>query len=545
MRVTRDFERIYRDEDDPWGIQNADSRRYEHYRELVLEHAKRRGTILDVGCGLGAFLARFREEFTSLKGVEISERAVLRGRERFPFIDFTCGSAADLARALPNVGRFDAIVCSDVLYYLRERDRRGAVRWIADHLVADGLAFVAAWAPGGKYLTAEELRCLLGRDLAIESSLLLDSGHAVFVCRPRRALVALTVDYETWQPLPAGKTVDWECDILSPTARLLDVFDAESAVLTLMAEMGEHRWLVENDPAVARRMEEQWREAVLRGHDVQMHLHPAWLPELGARRDGDTWFWDSRFPRAHDYPGDLTALIGCCKATLENAIHPADPTYEVSSFRAGAYEAQPFARLYDALTANGIICDSSVLPGDRRPDRHYDYRLAYSTHQPYFADRSDPQHKAPPGEQAVLELPAFVATSRGLRWTFDDGEGRHFAQRLHTARRRERHRPSAQTLRFVRRARGTIDGAHDSVRRRLAGRQLPRRLALLLTEPSVRDRTVEHEYYVMVAHTKAELDYEAIAAGLRSLNAAGVEMRSMTELARLARAELERAPHAG
>jgi SAM-dependent methyltransferase len=543
MRVTRDFEDIYRNQDDPWDIQNADSQRYERYRELVLEHAGERGTMLDIGCGLGAFLARFRGEFASLKGVEISELAVLRGRKRFPFIDFTRGSAADLACVLADARRFDAIVCSDVIYYLRERDRRRVVRWIADHLAPGGLAFIAAWAPGGKYLDANELRRLLGLDLAIERGMVLDGGHAVFICRPRRALVALTVDYETWQPLPEGKAIDWDRDVLRPTARLLDIFDAEGAVLTLMAEMGEHRWLLEHDPPVARRMEEQWRDAVLRGHDVQLHLHPAWLPELGACRDGEMWFWDSRFARAHDYPGDLAALIGRCKTTLENAIRPADATYEVSSFRAGAYEAQPFARLYDALVVNGITCDSSVLPGDHRPDRHYDYRHAYSTHGPYFADRSDPQHRAPAGERAVVELPAFVATYRGLRWTFDDGEGKRFARRLLVARRRERRMPSAQVLRFARRVYGTLPGAYGSLlsRRWLDRRSLPRALTFLFGS-TVRDRAVAHEYFVMVAHTKAELDFKAITEGLRRLNAAGVEMRSLTELAKLAKAELERSP---
>lgn len=541
MRVTRDFERIYRDENDPWDIQDADSQRYECYRELVLEHANKHGTMLDIGCGLGAFLARFRDEFASLTGVEVSERAVLRGRRRFPFIDFKHGSAADLASVLPDAERFDAIVCSDVIYYLRERHRRRVLRWIADHLEPDGLAFIAAWAPGGRYLDADELRRLIGLDLAIERSLQLEGGHAVFVCRPRRVLVALTVDYETWQPLPEGKTIDWDRDVLGPTARLLDVFDSEGAVLTLMAEMGEYLWLVEHDPGMARRMEEQWREAVRRGHDVQMHLHPAWLPELGARRDGDTWFWDPRFARAHDYPGDLAALIGRCKLALENAIRPADPAYEVSSFRAGAYEAQPFIRLYDALAENGITCDSSVLPGDRRSDRHYDYSLAYSSHQPYFASRFDPQLKGSPAEHALVELPAFVATRRGLRWTFDDGEGRRFAWRLLKARMRERRIPATQALRLERRVRGGLGLAYSHLRRwrRQVNRFLPRPIAHLTAhyEP---ERLVEHEYFVMVAHTKAELDFDVIAEGLRTLRRAGIELCSLTALARVSRDELIR-----
>jgi SAM-dependent methyltransferase len=540
MRVSRDFERIYREAADPWGIANADSERYELYRRLVLEHARLRGPLLDIGCGLGAFVARFRGEFASLHGVEISAQAIARGRRRFPFVDFRRGSAGELARALPQAGRFDAIVYSDVIYYLRERDRRRSLRWIAEHLPPDGLALIAAWTPGGKYLDDAEFRRLVELDFAIERSVSLTSDHTVFICRPRRVLCALTVDYETWQPLPEGKMIDWERDIMRSTARLLDVFDAQGAVLTIMAEMGEYLWLVENLPEVARRMEEQWRDAVRRGHDVQLHLHPAWLPELGAHHDGDTWRWDPAYARAHDYPGDLTAVIARCRRALESAIRPALPEYRVTSFRAGAYEAQPFVRLHDALAANGIECDSSVLPGDSRPDRHYDYGLAYSAHQPYFAGRFDPQLKAPPAERSLVELPAF-SIERRLRWTFDDGEGSRFAWRLLAARRRERRTPTIEALRRRRRLGAALNHGYQLVRRRRwdVNRLLPRAVAYATTTYAP-ERLVEHEYYVMVAHTKATLDLDAIANGLRRLRAEGIELRSLSELAQLARRELDR-----
>src|SRR5438270_13532009 len=120
-------------------------------------------------------------------------------------------------------------------------------------------------------------------------------------------------------------------------------------------------------------MEEQWRDAVARGHDVQLHLHPNWLPEMEPTVKDGRWQWDMERTRASDYPGDLAEAIGRCKTALEEAIGPISPDYEVVAYRAGTYEAQPFDRLYDALLANDIWCDSSVLPGDRRSDRHYEY----------------------------------------------------------------------------------------------------------------------------------------------------------------------------
>src|SRR5262245_17827716 len=102
-------------------------------------------------------------------------------------------------------------------------------------------------------------------------------------------LVALTVDYETWQPIPPGKRIDWVADVFDPAARLMETAEGAGARLTFMAEMGEYFWLQEHDPAIAGRMESQWREAIRRGHDVQLHLHPTWLPECGARYEGGRW----------------------------------------------------------------------------------------------------------------------------------------------------------------------------------------------------------------------------------------------------------------
>jgi SAM-dependent methyltransferase len=541
MRVRRDFGQIYAAEPDPWAIGDADSERYDLYHRMVVERSEQRTTILDIGCGLGAFLARFQGDFDELIGVEVSEIAVDKGRRRFPFIRYVTGSAEDLDSTLPDDRDYDTIVYSDVIYYLNEAGKRRSLRWIAEHLAPGGLAFIAGWAPGGKYLDRSEFRRLVGSLFVIEDERFLESEHAVFVCRPRRRLVALTVDYETWQPIPPGKSIDWERDVFDPAERLLAVCDEQGAKLTIMAEMGEYLWLRENDPTVAERMERQWREAAERGHDVQMHLHPNWLPELGARRDGDRWTWDMSLARAHDYPGELDTLIRRCVDALRSSIRPVRPDYEVTSYRAGAYEAQPFERIYDALQANGILSDTSVLAGDRRPDRGYDFGRAFSTHQPYFAARFDPQLKAPPAERAVVELPVF-ATSPGEKWTFDNEEGARFAERLVRHCDRAQRLTSSESYRRARRVRSLLNHGYARLRRwrRSLNRALPRRLAHYMMDYPP-ERLVGHDYFVLLGHTKTELDLPAIAAELRRLAADGrFEFVTLAEMVREAKAELSR-----
>ena len=537
MQVKRDFDEVYAAEEDPWGIGEADSERYTLYRDLLLEHAHNRGSILDIGSGFGAFLARFEGEFESLHAVELSGEAVTRGAQRFPFIDFAQGSAEALERTPADGRKFDAVIYSDVIMYFDEAGKERSLRWIDEHLADGGLAFVAAYAPGGDYLDVPEFRRLVRKFFAVERELVLESEHAVFLCRRKRRMVALTLDYETWQPIPEGRSIDWERDVFAPTAELLDVLDGLGAPLTIFAEMGEWIWLRENEPALAGRWEEQLRDALRRGHDVQMHLHPDWLPELGARREGGQWQWDRSLAKAADYPGDLTELIARCKALLEETLRPVDPEYAVTCFRAGAYEAQPFDRLYDALAANGIGCDSSVLPGGSHPERGYDYRLAYSQHQPWFASRYDPQLKAPPAERAIVEIPVF-APEPGKRWTFDSDECTRFHGRL--TEWEERPRPTSEQLR-LRKAFGRRLGngyARFKRFRPLVNRVLPRRLAWYMTgyEP---EPLVEHDYFVLVGHSKADLVPDEIEVGVSWLRE-GFELVTLSEMARVAREELER-----
>jgi hypothetical protein len=246
----------------------------------------------------------------------------------------------------------------------------------------DGLAFIAAWSPGGKYLEFDEFKRLVQKYFVVEKDLFLETQHAVFIARRKRQVIAITIDYETWHPIPRGKTIDWERNVFQPTDQLLRACDQEQVKLTLMAELGEYFWLQQNDPTLAGRMEQQWAEAVSRGHDVQMHLHPNWLPELGARKVGNEWSWDWSLAHISNYPGDVVELIRRCKTALENVLRRVDPTYRVTCFRAGAYATQPFKPLHDALVVNGIFCDTSVYAGGVSSERGYDYSLAYSRHQP-------------------------------------------------------------------------------------------------------------------------------------------------------------------
>ncbi|PIQ97623.1 MAG: hypothetical protein COV67_03245 [Nitrospinae bacterium CG11_big_fil_rev_8_21_14_0_20_56_8] len=540
MKVVRNFSKIYREESDPWNIGNARSGRYDFYFDQIQSHARSRNSLLDIGCGFGAFLSRFQGNFQNLTGVEVAAEAISKGQSRYPFIRFVQASADSLRQTPLDRESFDTIIYSDVIYYLDEASKVRSLEWISGHLSPGGIAFISAWCPGKNYLEFEELQRMVEQCFAVERQFRLESGHGVFLARRKRHLVAVTVDYETWHPVPEGKSIDWTTDIFDPMNRLLELFDERNLKLTIFAEMGEYFWLKANDAAIAEKMESQWKQAVAGGHDVQLHLHPNWLPELGARHKDGQWIWDWSRSRLADYPGDIVALIGKCKLTLEALLSDARDDYRVTCYRAGAYQAQPFRAISEALVHHGIVCDSSVYRGGRSEERGYDYTLACSDHQPHFANRFDPQLKAPPAEQGIVELPIFTfAPDR--RWFLDGEEGRRFAQHLlGFLETRRRAQSSTETHRFRRKLQSMAGQLYSALRplRRGVNRILPRSFAHFIPsyEP---ERLAGHEYFVMIGHTKGNLQFDGIADNLDRLRDDGrFEFITLSEMAETARPDL-------
>ena len=352
----------------------------------------------------------------------------------------------------------------------------------------------------------------------------------------KRRLVALTLDYETWHPLPEGWTIDWERDVFEPARRFATVAAMAAARVTFFVELGEYFYLRQFEPAVAARMEDQWRELVRGGHGVQLHLHPDWLPELGARREAGRWRWDARLVHANDYPGDLGELFARCRRTLEDVLTPEDPSYTVSCFRSGAYRAQPFGRISAALRQAGILCDSSVFRGGVSVERGYDYTHAFSAHQPYYCSLDDPQLAARAGDEAILELP--IATfGFGRRWSMDGVDLGLLAERLlrhasgaeHSLPGRER---SLAVWRALERA--------STVAHRLSRGYVSQQPWLPPFSPAG-ELAHGHQYFVAIGHTKGEHDYEGLAAQIRRIGRGrDVSWVTLPQMAASAREDLSR-----
>lgn len=149
--------------------------------------------------------------------------------------------------------------------------------------------------------------------------------------------------------------------LIEPTAALLDTCEQLGIPMTLFADVAcLWRYREGGDEEFPAAVEEQLREAVRRGHDVQAHLHPHWLH---ATRAGRRWTapLDTFLVGALDDPRDL---LQRARTYLEELLQPVDADYRCIAFRAGNYGIQPrLEQVFAALRATGFEIDSSVVPG--------------------------------------------------------------------------------------------------------------------------------------------------------------------------------------
>ncbi len=172
----------------------------------------------------------------------------------------------------------------------------------------------------------------------------------------------ITLDYETFDTndlvLDARYRIDWRKDLIEPTERLAACLERQGAKLTVLWDVVEYFWLKDQgQEEAARAIEEQLTGLVARGHDVQLHLHPAWST---VRVQDGRWVWPRPGLSAPAMPpADFAALLERAVSTMEGLFKPIRPAYAVRGFRARSYQVEPFAVIAPALLAAGIRADSS------------------------------------------------------------------------------------------------------------------------------------------------------------------------------------------
>ena len=198
--------------------------------------------------------------------------------------------------------------------------------------------------------------------------------------------------------------------MVEPTNRMMDLFDLYGAKLTIMADMaeilkfGEYKVQTGRDDYYYDAIVAQLRDAIKRGHDVQLHLHPSYF---NARQEGGRWIQDwSEYNVATLSLDRINEILSHGKQTLEEILNPIMTEYTCIAFRAANWSMNPSANVVQALTNNGFKIDTSVFKhGQREGVVSFDYSAAPSELVPWRVDKNDICARSVDGE--LIEFPIY------------------------------------------------------------------------------------------------------------------------------------------
>ena len=178
-----------------------------------------------------------------------------------------------------------------------------------------------------------------------------------------KTTLLLTFDYE----LPLGGIAkSFEHSLFDPARRLLEVLKKLNVPAVFFVDILSYlRFKELGVTGYTAPFENQIREIILQGHDVQLHLHPHWL---------ESSYENGKMnPSSKFKLGDYAEETG--KHSIENIVktgvealtalcRQADPSYQCIAYRAGGYNFVPeTGRILKSLYNNGIVIDSSISRG--------------------------------------------------------------------------------------------------------------------------------------------------------------------------------------
>jgi cyclopropane fatty-acyl-phospholipid synthase-like methyltransferase len=132
------FSLLYARRSDPWNYETCEYNREKYKITLRALGEERLNRALEVGCSIGVFTAMLADRSDHTLAIDVAPAAVARTRRRLRDRECVQVRRAALPEWTPP-GQFDAIVCSEVLYYLTP-----------EAMITSFHAFERSLLPGGK-----------------------------------------------------------------------------------------------------------------------------------------------------------------------------------------------------------------------------------------------------------------------------------------------------------------------------------------------------------------------------------------------------------
>lgn len=346
-----------------------------------------------------------------------------------------------------------------------------------------------------------------------------------------RRKILLTVDHEIF----GNGTGDVRQHMTEPTERMAAACEKHGMPLTIFFEAEEYlAFERERDKLVAvlgydpaAEVRAQAVGLARRGHDLQLHIHPEWV---GSSFGKDGWKLRADKRTVHslfETQAETTEYIRSRKATVDGFWSEAGSTRRVAAFRAGAFCAQPGERLLPALTANGILIDSSLVKGMTRDDEHVhlDFREAPVGRRHWRVSTEIAREDADGG---LLEFPIYSRMGRRIQQMTPRRLLAKFSGNVPKEKRREMvsqlgmGHSAASVARFLARPFPIKLDFHN-----MSARQMLRWIRKAPPAP-----TGDLDVIVLIGHSKEHRDhpnFEAFLAGIAADES--LEVVSMSDLA--------------
>lgn len=329
-----------------------------------------------------------------------------------------------------------------------------------------------------------------------------------------RYRLLFTLDYEIHGN---GDGDPWKL-MVEPTARLMDLLEKYGRKLTIMADVAEilsfknYYLKTGEDFFHVTQIEDQLREAIRRGHDVQLHIHSSWFKAVWNGKKWDQFI--DEYNMAALTTERIDEMVGKCVHYLEGLLTPIKPDYKVWLFRAANWSMMPTESIYKVLIKYGISADSSVYKGGVQGGNVcYDYREAHHNLLCYPASSSNINYLAPDNQESILiEYPIY--TEMRPFWAFISPMRffRMIRAKFHRHKKSSRSSDSDNRIHGEDNRRLTIKSLFRNSPWKLdfnqaTGRQLISAMKRILKQPILERETVD---VVFIGHSKSFIPYNGM-----------------------------------